>query len=116
MSAEPSSGDAVVLRVGDRREQDQRVGLVLAEGGHEIGDPALEQVVAEVHDERALPQEGLGGEHRVREPERLVLEDVGDAHAEARAVAGGLFDLRAGLRAMMIPTSSMPASAIASIP
>ena len=86
-------GDAVVLGVGHRREQDQRVGRVLAEGRHEIGDAALQQVVAEVHHKRARPQEGLGGEHRVREPERLVLEDVGDAHAEARAVAGGRFDL-----------------------
>ena len=82
-------GDAVVLRVGHRREQDQRVGLVLAEGGDELGDAALQQVVAEVHHERAGAEERLGGEHRVREPERLVLHDVGDAHAEARAVAGG---------------------------
>jgi hypothetical protein len=52
----------------------------------------------------------------VRQPERLVLQDVGDAHAEARAVAGGLFDLPPVSGAMMIPTSSIPASAIASIP
>ena len=91
-------GDAVVLRVGHRREQDQRVRLVLAEGRHQIGDPALQQVVAEVHHERALAEERLGGQHRVRQPQRLVLHDVGDPHAEARAVAGGRFDLRPGLR------------------
>ena len=34
----------------------------------------------------------------MREPERLVLEDVGDAHAKARAVARDLFYLRARLR------------------
>ena len=49
-------GDAVVLRVGHRRQQDQRVRLVLAEGRHEIGDPALQQVVAEIHHERARPR------------------------------------------------------------
>ena len=83
-------GDAVVLGVGHRRQQDQRVRLVLAEGRHEIGDAALQQVVAEVHHERARAEERLRRQHRVREPERLVLQDVGDAHAEARAVAGDL--------------------------
>ena len=71
---------------------------MLAEGGDEVGDAALEQVVAQVHHERAVAQERLGREHGVGEAERLVLDDVGDAHAEARAVAGGGFDLRPGVR------------------
>src|SRR5664280_2762543 len=62
-------GYAVVLRVRYGREQDQRIGLMLAEGGNEVRDPALQQVVAEVHDERAPPQERLGREHRVGEAE-----------------------------------------------
>ena len=73
-------------------------GAVLAEGHDQLRDPALQQVVAEVHHERARPQEGLGRQHGVRETERLVLEDVGDADPEARAVSGRLFDLAAGLR------------------
>ena len=91
-------GDAVVLRVGHGREQDQRVGCAGAEGLDEVGDPALQEVVAEVHDERVAVEERLGGQHRVREPERRVLLDVGDPDAELRAVARRLADLAAGLR------------------
>ncbi len=91
-------GDAVVLRIGDPREQDQRLGLVAPERRHEILDPALQQVVAEVHDERIAAQERLGGEHRVRQAERRVLLDVGDLDPEALAVARRLADLAAGLR------------------
>ena len=71
----PSSqlGDPVVLGIGDRREQDQRVGLVGAERRDEVLDPALQQVVAEVHDERRVAEERLGGQHRVGEAERRVL-------------------------------------------
>jgi hypothetical protein len=56
---------------------------VAAEVVHEARDAALQQVVAEVHDERVAAQEGLGGQHRVGEAERLVLDDVGDLDAEA---------------------------------
>ena len=89
--------DAVVLGVGDRGEEDQGVGLVLVEGAHELGDTPLQQVVAEVHHERALAEERLGREHRMGEPRRFVLEHVGEAHAEARAVTGGGFDLASRL-------------------
>ena len=98
MSAGASSGDAEVLRVGHRREQDQGIRLVLAEGGHQIGDPTLQQIVAEVHHERALAEEQLGGQHRMGQAERLVLHDVGDLHPELGAVAGGFANLLAGLR------------------
>ena len=91
-------GDAVVLGVEHLGEQDQRVGLVAAEGLDQPGDPVAEQVVAEVHDERGVADELLGGEHRVGEPERLRLGDVGDRGAERGAVADGLADLIAGLR------------------
>ena len=90
-------GHAVVLRVRHGREQDQRLGGVLAEVAHELAHPALEQVVAEVHHERRVAEERLGGQHRVGEPGRLVLDDVGDPHPELRAVAGRLADLVAGL-------------------
>ena len=83
-------GDAVVLGVGDRRQQDQRVGRVGAERGDEVVDAALQQVVAQVHDERRVAQERLGGQHRVGQAGGLVLHDVGDLDAEARAVAGRL--------------------------
>ena len=82
----------------------------------EVLHAALEQVVAEVHHERRRAQERLGGQHGVGKAGGLVLEDVGDLDAELRAVAGHLADLVAGLGAMMIPTSRMPASAIASMP
>ena len=60
-------GDAVVLRVGHGRQQDQRVGRARAEGLDELGDAALQEVVAEVHDERVAVEERLGRERRVRE-------------------------------------------------
>ncbi len=43
-------------------------------------------------------KERLGGQHRMRQPRRLVLHDVRDLHPEPRAVAGGLADLLPGLR------------------
>ena len=43
------------------------------------------------------PEERLGRQHGVGEAERLVLDDVGDAQPELRAVARGLADLLAGL-------------------
>ena len=90
--------DAVLLRIGHRCEQNQGVGAAGAERGDEVLDPALEQVVAEVHDERSRAQEPLGRQHRVREAQRLVLHDVGDADPEAGAVPGGSADLVTRLR------------------
>ena len=72
-------------RVGDLGEQDQRVGLGGAEGVDEVADPVAQQVVAEVHHERRVAEELLGGEHRVGEAQRLGLGDVGDRGAEARS-------------------------------
>jgi len=65
---------------------------------NEVGDPVPEQVVAEVHDEGRLPEEGLGGEHGVGEPERSLLLDVGDRDAEPLAVARRGADFLARLR------------------
>ncbi len=90
-------GDAVVLGVGHRRQQDQRVGSVGLERPDEVLDAALQQVVAEVHDERVAAEERLGRQHRMGEARGLVLDDVGDPHAELRAVAGRRADLVAGL-------------------
>ena len=90
-------GDAEVLGVGHRRQEDQRIGLVGLEGGDEVVDAALQQVVAQVHDERRVAQERLGGQDRVGQAGGLVLQDVGDLDAEGRAVAGDLLDLLARL-------------------
>ena len=78
-------GDAVGLGVVDRGEQDQRVGLVLAEGRDEAAQAVAQEVVAEVHDEGRAADELLRGEHRVGEPGGLVLDDVGDLGAERRS-------------------------------
>ena len=55
--------------------------------------PSLEQVVAEVHDERIALDERLADQHGVREAARRVLLDVGHARAPPGAVA----DRRANL-------------------
>ena len=91
-------GDPVGLRVVDRREEDQRVGLGLAEGRDEAAQAVAQQVVAEVHDEGRAADELLRGQHRVGEPGRLVLDDVGDLRPEVRPVPGRLADLIPGLR------------------
>ena len=108
--------DAVVLGVGDRREEDHRVRAAGAELRGQLLDAALEEVVAEVHDERVRAEERLGGEDGVGEPERLVLDDVLDAtpNCEPSPVAARISSPVSG--AMMIPISSMPAAAIASMP
>ena len=55
----------------------------------QTGDAAGDQVVAEVHDEPNTAEEGRRHLHRVRQTERRLLRDVGDAGAgaEPRAVA-----------------------------
>lgn len=83
--------------VGYLGQQDLRIGPVRAELLHQTGDPADDEVVAEVHDEVVVPQEVTGDQHRVGEAERLVLRDVGDLDAEPGTVADGLADLRGGV-------------------
>ena len=80
-------GHAVVLGVGHRGEQDQRVRLLGAEGVDQLDDAVAQQVVAQVHHERRVAQVGLGGQHGVRESERRLLLDVLDRDAEALTVA-----------------------------
>ena len=62
------------------------------------------------------PSELLGGQHRVGEPARRVLLDVGDlgAEGEPSPAASRISSPVSG--AMMIPISVMPASTSASIP
>ena len=110
-------GDAVGAGIVDRGEQDQRLRLVCAEGLDQAGDAVAQQVVAEVHHERRSAEELLGGEHRVGEPGRLVLLDVGDLaprSAEPSPTASRISSPVSG--AMMIPISVTPASTRASIP
>src|SRR5204863_448975 len=56
-------------------------------------DAVLDEVVAQVHDERIVANEVGGDLDRVRETERRLLLDVGDVDAEARAVADRGADL-----------------------
>ena len=86
-----------MLGIGHRREQDESLGRLAAERGHQVHDAVAQQVVAEVHDERGVAQIGLGGQDGVRQAERLVLLDVLDGDAEGRAVARGGADLGARL-------------------
>ena len=79
------------------REQDQRVGLGASEHLDQVRDPVPEQVVAEVHHERVLPEKLLGRQQCMGQPERRLLLDVRDGGAELGAVAGRLRDLLTGL-------------------
>ena len=90
-------GDAVVPRVVDLGEEEERVVVAAAEGVDELGDAVAKEVVAQVHDEGARAQRLLGGEDGVGETARRVLLDVGDLGAEGRTVARSLADLAAGL-------------------
>ena len=110
-------GDPIGLGIVNRREQDQRVGYVLAKGRDEAAQAVAEQVVAEIHDERRIAEKSLRGQHRVGEAGGLVLDDVGDLRPEGRAVAGGLSNLVTGLRGDDDPDlGRRPASTRASIP
>jgi hypothetical protein len=66
-------------------------------GGDEVGDPADDEVVAQVHHEGLVAQELLGDQHGVGQPPRRVLAQVGDRQPEARPVAHRLLDRRVGL-------------------
>ena len=74
------------------------VGRAAAERVDEPADPALQEVVAEIHDEGRVAEERLGRQHRVGQTGRLVLDDVGQPHPEPRAVARRRADLVARLR------------------
>jgi hypothetical protein len=91
-------GHSVVLGIGHRRQQDQRLGLLASEGGDEVDDAVSQEVVPQVHHEGRVAEEGLGGQDGVGEAERLVLLYVLDGDAEARAVPGGGANFRARLR------------------
>ena len=66
---------------------------MLLEGLDDVGDAPLDEVVAQEHDEVAVPEEVLGGEHRVGEPQRGVLRDVGGPDPQRRAVTDCFLDL-----------------------
>ena len=92
-------GDAVVPRVGDRGEQDQRLGL----GAR--GTPPTSSVIPSRS--RLSPRYMTNGDRprnssavstACASPAGSVLGDVGDRGAEGRAVASRLADLVAGLR------------------
>ena len=87
-------GDAELLRGLDVRQQDLGVRLLGQELAHERRDAALDEVVAQVHDERLAADERLRDLDRVRQPERGLLLDVGDLKTERGAVADRGANLR----------------------
>src|SRR3954470_7400234 len=80
-------GDAVVLGIRHRRQEDQGVGGLGAECVDQLVDSVAEQVVAEVHDERRVAEEALGREDCMGQAGGLVLLDIGDLESEGGAVA-----------------------------
>ena len=75
----------------------------------------LEHVVAEVHDEVVVAEEVARDEHAVREPERLVLADVGDLDAEREpSPSAASISAAASSTPMTTPMSLIPAAAICS--
>ena len=72
-------------------------GSLCSNVAHERRDALLEEVVAQVHDERLVAEERLADEHRVREAQRRLLRQVRDAEAEPAAVADRGLDLGARL-------------------
>ncbi len=85
--------DAETLGLGHAREEDLRVRPVKFELLHEAADPLEQHVVAEVHHERLPRNELARGQHRVRQPERRFLPDVGHVESPRRSVADGRSDL-----------------------
>src|SRR5688572_13959562 len=73
--------DTEHLRVRDLGEQDLRRRLFARKFLHEVRDALVQQVVAQVHDERLGADERLADFDRVAETERRFLLDVLDAHA-----------------------------------
>ena len=97
-------GHAEVLGLGHVREEDLRVGRRPLELLHEPGHALEQHVVAEVHEERLARHELARRQHRVRQAERRVLRDVGDARPPPGAVA----DRRSHLAAGGAVTTSRP--------
>lgn len=85
--------DAEGARVGHLGQQDLGVRAGGPELVDQIGDPADDEVVAQIHHEVVLAEELAGDQHRVGQAQRRVLRDVGDGEAEPRAVADGRPDL-----------------------
>src|SRR6266550_81230 len=86
--------DAEHLRIGDVRQQDLRRRLLRLELAHELRDPLVQQVVAEIHHERLVADVVAADLHRMREPARRILLDVLHLHAPARSVADRGANLR----------------------
>ena len=90
-------GDAERPRVGDLGQHDLGGGPGRRELLDQVGDPADDEVVAEVHHEVVVAEELPGDQDRVREAERGQLPDVGDLDAELRPVAHGRLDRGGGV-------------------
>ena len=63
-----------------------------------------------------VAEEGLGDEHRVREAQRRLLRDVGDAASPKRLPSPTAASISACVSPTTMPTSSMPAARMASRP
>ena len=92
-----------VAGIGHLFEEDDRIRPGSGELVHKFPDAGVDQVVAQVHDEGAVPQEIPGGLYGVGQAERFRLVDVGEAHAPAFTAAQAPFDLVAGLRGVDHP-------------
>ena len=90
-------GHPEVLRILDPGEQDLGVGPVAVELFHELGDPVLDEVVSEEHDEGVVAQELPADLDRVGQSEGGLLLDVGRADAELGAVPHRGPDLLVGV-------------------
>ena len=111
-------GDAEGARIVDVLEEDQRIRLPVFELLHHRLDAVAEEVVAQVDlAEGRDPDRVLGGEHCVREAERLLLDDVADPEPQREpSPARSRISWPASPGEMTIVMSSIPASRIASIP
>src|SRR5918996_1161916 len=85
------------LRLADLGQEDLRVRRVPLEPLDEAGDPLEEHVVAEVHHEVVVTEEVPGHDDRVRQPQRLVLGDVGDRQPPRGPIAARGLDLGGGV-------------------
>ena len=96
--------------------EDQRIGCQHELLHHRL-DAVAEEVVAQVDHEGRDPDRVLGGEHCVREAERLLLDDVADPGPQREpSPARSRISWPASPGEMTIVMSSIPASRIASIP
>ena len=91
-------GDPELARIGDLLQENQRIRPAAVESPPERLHAALDQVVAQEHEEGAVLEERARGEDRMGQPAGSVLGDVGRPQPPALPGADRSLDRRAGLR------------------